>query len=124
MNRLVSGILRGGVIASAAVVALGLALYLITGRTGYEAAGQGLAGLIQLGNGATFPVSIWEAIRGVIALKPFAIIQLGLLLLIITPVVRVASSVVAFAIERDRVYVAITLFVFVVLVISFFLGMA
>jgi len=51
-----------------------------------------------------------------------AVIQLGLLILIATPVVRVAASVVAFAVERDRLYVAITLYVLAVILVSFFLG--
>jgi len=46
------------------------------------------------------------------------IIQLGLLLLIATPVVRVASSVLAFALERDRLYVVVTLVVLAVLLFS------
>jgi uncharacterized membrane protein len=46
------------------------------------------------------------------------IIQLGLLLLIATPVARVAFSVVAFALERDRLYVGITLIVLAVLAFS------
>lgn len=38
--------------------------------------------------------------------------MLGLLLLIATPVARVAFSVVAFALERDRTYLVVTLIVF------------
>ena len=46
------------------------------------------------------------------------IIQLGLLLLIATPVARVAFSLVAFALERDRLYVIVLLIVLAVLVYS------
>jgi len=49
---------------------------------------------------------------------PEAVIQLGLLILIATPVARVIFSLVGFALERDRVYVAITLVVLAVLVYS------
>jgi len=48
------------------------------------------------------------------------IIQLGLLLLIATPVFRVAFSVLGFAFERDRLYVAITLIVLAILLYSLF----
>ena len=44
--------------------------------------------------------------------------QLGLVLLIATPVARVAFSVVAYALQRDRAYVAITLIVLAVLLFS------
>jgi uncharacterized membrane protein len=44
-----------------------------------------------------------------------AIIDLGILLLIATPICRVVFAVIAFAIERDRLYVAISLTVLAVL---------
>jgi len=46
------------------------------------------------------------------------IIQLGLLILLATPVARVVFSVVAFAMQRDRLYIGITLFVLLVLLYS------
>ena len=49
-----------------------------------------------------------------------AIIQLGLLLLIATPVARVLFSAIAFAIERDYMYVVITLIVLAILLYSLF----
>jgi uncharacterized membrane protein len=50
--------------------------------------------------------------------QPRSLIQFGLLLLIATPVARVAFSVFAFAMQRDRLYVAVTLVVLAVLVAS------
>ena len=47
-----------------------------------------------------------------------ALIQLGVLLLIATPVARVIFAVVAFFVERDWLYVVISLFVLVVLAFS------
>lgn len=49
-----------------------------------------------------------------------AVIQLGLLLLIATPIVRVAFSVFAFAFEKDYMYVGFTLIVLAVLLYSLF----
>ena len=46
--------------------------------------------------------------------------QLGLLLLIATPVTRVIFSMVAFAIENDRMYVLFTMIVLAVLLYSLF----
>ncbi len=43
------------------------------------------------------------------------IIEIGLLLLIATPIARVVFSVVAFALQRDRAYVVVTLIVLAVL---------
>jgi uncharacterized membrane protein len=47
-----------------------------------------------------------------------AMIQLGLLLLIATPVLRVAFSVYGFARQRDRAYVVMTLVVLAVLLLG------
>jgi uncharacterized membrane protein len=47
-----------------------------------------------------------------------AIIQLGILLLIATPVARVVFAVFAFALERDKLYVAISLIVLAVLLVG------
>ncbi len=53
---------------------------------------------------------------------PTAIISVGLLVLILTPVLRVASTVVYFFLRRDRTYLAVTTFVLLVLIIGFLLG--
>ena len=51
---------------------------------------------------------------------PRGIMQLGLLLLIATPIARVMFSTWAFAIEGDRMYVGFTLLVLAVLLYSLF----
>ena len=48
------------------------------------------------------------------------IIQLGLLVLIATPVARVIFSLIGFLIEKDRIYVAITAVVLTILSFSLF----
>lgn len=53
--------------------------------------------------------------RGALAGGATAIIQLGLVLLIATPVVRVTFSAVVFVVERDPLYVVITLIVLTML---------
>ncbi|MBS1856512.1 MAG: DUF1634 domain-containing protein [Acidobacteria bacterium] len=55
---------------------------------------------------------------GIAAGRSEDLIQLGLLMLIATPIARVALSVFAFAAERDRTYVVITLIVLAVLLAS------
>ena len=55
--------------------------------------------------------------RGAVPSKR-ALIQLGLLVLIAVPVVRVAVSIVAFALERDWLYVVVTVLVLAILLFS------
>ena len=57
--------------------------------------------------------------RNACALNSLGIIQLGLLVLIATPIVRVILSVVAFVLERDLLYVVVTSIVLGVLLYSF-----
>lgn len=57
-------------------------------------------------------------LKSSIALNLSAIIQLGILILIATPVARVAFSVFAFAEERDWMYVIVTLIVLALLLFS------
>jgi len=54
--------------------------------------------------------------------KGFYIIELGVLLLIVTPIARVFFSLLAFAIEGDRKYVLITFIVLMIILLSMFTG--
>jgi uncharacterized membrane protein len=53
-----------------------------------------------------------------IHLQPRAIVQFGLVLLIATPIVRVAFCLVGFARQRDKLYIGISSIVLVVLIYS------
>jgi uncharacterized membrane protein len=63
-------------------------------------------------------------VRGAYRLDSHAIVQLGLVLLIATPIMRVGLTLVAFWWQRDRLYVCITGFVLALLVYSLFWGRA
>jgi uncharacterized membrane protein len=63
-----------------------------------------------------------QIIAGAVALRARSIIQVGLLILIATPIARVAFSLVAFALERDRAYVLITAIVLTILLYSLVSG--
>jgi uncharacterized membrane protein len=59
---------------------------------------------------------------GLAKLRGQAIVVLGLLMLIATPVVRVAVSILLFLEDGDLTYVAITTTVLVLLILSFLIG--
>jgi uncharacterized membrane protein len=125
-EEIISWILRLGVSASAALIVFGVVLLLVSGSTGYTGSVSNLAGLVQYNQSqvAAFPTTPGDVVAGLAQFKPYAFIALGLLLLIATPVLRVASSVVIFLLERDYAYVFITLIVLIILVVSFLLGKA
>jgi uncharacterized membrane protein len=65
---------------------------------------------------------IQQVIPEALALRPGGILALGLLILIATPILRVASSIIAFIYERDWRYTLITTIVFLIVLASIFLG--
>jgi uncharacterized membrane protein len=72
--------------------------------------------------GAAFPHTLCDVIAGVEDMRGQAIVAVGLLVLLITPVVRVAISVLAFLFERDHAFTIITIIVLALLLLSFVLG--
>jgi uncharacterized membrane protein len=106
-------LLRVGVYSSAAVILLGGILYLT--RHGGDSPDYGTFRGVQQAE--------WNLpgiLSGVVHLQSMAILQLGLLMLIATPVARVVFSVFAFLVERDYLYVAISAIVLAVLMYSLF----
>ena len=68
--------------------------------------------------------SLGAIIGGAFSGDAMAVVQLGLLLLIATPVARVAFTLVAFAIQRDRRYVIVTAIVLALLLYGLLSGRA
>lgn len=117
MAHIISTLLVAGVTLSAAVLLTGLALLAVTGRTGYhESLSPEL--ILSLPRAGAYPTSIRGVLQGAVELRPFAVIELGALLLIATPVFRVAASIILFLHERDYLYTVITLVVLSLLIIS------
>lgn len=108
--------LRIGVIVSSVIVFIGGVIYLI--RHGHEQPSYGDFTGVREGL-ADLP-GIWQ---GVMENKGMNIIQLGVVLLIATPIIRIAFSVIAFLIEKDYLYVGITLLVLGVIVFSMMGGL-
>ena len=72
---------------------------------------------------AHFPNTLLGVLTDVRHGRGQAIVMAGLLVLIATPVARVALSVVVFVKVRDRLYTAITSAVLLILLISFSVGL-
>ena len=111
LELLVGKLLRAGVLTSALVVAAGGALYLFQHHAdivdyktfrGESADLRSVSGISSL----------------VLHLESDGIIQLGLLLLIATPVARVALAALGFYLEKDHLYAAVSLIVLAVLMYS------
>jgi uncharacterized membrane protein len=115
VEQLLSRVLQAGVALAAAVVLIGGVAYLAAHgfeRYHYRIFRGEPADLRTLGG----------IIGAALALDSRAVIQLGVLLLLATPVARVALSVFAFARQRDLTYVLVTSIVLVLLLASLFAG--
>ncbi len=113
---LIGNLLRTGVALAATIVLIGGTIYLA--RHGLTVPRYD----VFAGEPAEL-CTLQGIVKGALTLQGRGLIQLGLLLLIATPVVRVAVSVVAFAAQRDRLYVVITLAVLMVLLYSLMNGL-
>ncbi len=117
LEKTLGNLLRFGVLASAVVVIVG---------SGFHLAHHGTTspdyGVFEVAPAELSHVS--GIVRSSFHLEPDALIQLGLLLLLATPIARVAFSVFAFACQRDWLYVVFTLVVLAILVCSIVFGHA
>jgi uncharacterized membrane protein len=108
LETIIGNLLRAGVLASATIVVIAGILYLI----------QHYADSVHYGN---FHVersnlrTLSGIFRSAMRLRSDALIQLGLVLLIATPIARVALAAIGFYLERDRLYVGVSLIVFAIL---------
>jgi uncharacterized membrane protein len=109
----IGALLRAGTLSSAFVILLGGVLYLARhsqDRPDYHTF-HGVPTQLHTLSGI---------LSGAVHGQSVAIIQLGLLMLIATPIARVLFSVVAFLAERDYMYVVVSAIVLAVLLYSFF----
>ncbi len=111
LENIIGQLLRAGVLLAAAIVFAGGVLYLVRHHaypTNYHTFIAGgphirtLRGIVQ------------SAAHG----DSEALMQIGLLLLILTPVARVAVAVVGFFLEKDRLYTIVSLIVLLILAFS------
>ncbi len=117
----ISLVLRVGVTLSVAVIAAGLALMFVhhpqyghlSGPFSYHRVTS---------TSTKFPHTLPQLAAALAAGEGRGVVVVGILLLILTPVLRVAVSVISFLYERDRAMTLVTLFVLAALVGSFLLG--
>jgi uncharacterized membrane protein len=115
IQQLIGRLLQFGVLLAAAVVAVGAGLLL------FRHGGAPVSFSVFRGEPEQLR-TIGGILRGALALDSRAIVQLGLVLLIATPVVRVAFMLAAFVFQRDRTYVWISALVLALLLYGILFG--
>ncbi len=111
IDRIIGTLLKVGVTLSALVVLVGGGIYLA--RHGMEVSDY------RIFRGEPSDLrNVPGIVKEALTLHGRGIVQIGLLMLIATPVARVAFAVLAFAMQRDRTYVTVTLIVLAILLYS------
>jgi len=117
MQAFIGKMLRTGVTLSACVTVLGGLMYIFR----HNALIPDYRNFTKVGEQY---ISLADIFKGVAEFRARAIIQLGVLLLIATPIARVIFSVVAFLLEKDYLYTIITLIVLGIICFSIVGGVA
>jgi uncharacterized membrane protein len=99
MNRTVYLVLVTGMILSFSIMIIGLVMYAITPT-----------------EGTTLPLD--KIVEGIVHGNPIAIIDLGIVILIATPFVRVMAAGLTFGQERDYRFVGISIFVLAMIILA------
>jgi len=117
MQLLLGQVLRAGTVISISIVFIGGIFYLY--RHGNTIADyrtfKGVPDFVQHSSGI---------FNGIFSLKGQAIIQFGIILLIATPIFRVIFSAIGFVLEKDYLYVGISLLVLLIIFMSMLSGHA
>ena len=116
MQAIIGWVLRLGVIISMMVVVFGGVVYLY--RHGHSIPNYSEFNDVP---GFVHPSGI---INGILAFRGRAVIQAGIILLVATPIVRVICSFIGFILEKDYLYIFITLTVLLIIFISMLSGHA
>ena len=116
MNNVVGNALRVGVVSSAVIILFGTAL--LMANKGLSTTSNDLTynnGQVPHGS---FNISLSGLFNGLASLQPYSIIELGVIVLLATPLTRVIISVFLFAAEGDKIFVYITAVVLILLLFS------
>lgn len=113
LQQLVGNILRGGVIIAMAIVVIGIALFII--HNGSHSIDYTYFSPIKF-------QGIAEVFRNVFRGDAESIIQLGVLLLIATPIARIVFAMIGYWLEGDKLYVMVSLIILAVIISSIIYG--
>ena len=117
MQQLIGQVLRYGVLISGCVAIIGGILYLWQ-------KGAGMPDYVHFNGEPAGYTSLTGIIKGLAHGSSTEIIQLGVVIMIATPIIRIVFSLFSFILERDRLYVIITSIVLCIILFSMFGGLS
>ena len=116
LNDAIGKVLRYGVVLSSAVMAAGLTLLLLAPPPGAPGSLQGLLDT----NFGKPTLNAAALIGGITGGNPISVLQLGTLILLATPLARVAASALLFLRDGDPLYVGVAVLVMATLLVAIF----
>ena len=119
LHAVVGRVLEVGMWSSVVLIAAGALRSAFSGRLG-----TGAAVTHALVTASSTPLRLGRLAEGIAHGGGNSLAMAGLLLLVATPVVRVAASATVFALRRDRAYVVICSVVLALMILGFVLGRA
>ncbi len=102
-------VLRYGSLLATLIMALGLGVWLVRG---------GLSAMPQFHRPPAHRIAVAALAPELVKFNPAAMIELGVLLLLLTPIFRILVAIVTFALERDYKYVLVSVGVLAVVLLS------
>jgi len=103
-NSVISGVLLFGVVTSLILILIGSILLMGNRNQSIQVGPSGL-------------------IDGILKIQPYSIINLGIVVLLLTPAARVIAAGISFAVERDYRYIAISALVLGVMTAAAVVGL-
>lgn len=117
MQQLIGQVLRYGVLLSGIVAIIGGILYLFQ-------KGSGMPDYVHFNGEPAGYTSLTGIIKGLASGSSTEVIQLGVVILIATPIIRIIFSLISFVLEKDKLYVLITAIVLFIILFSMFGGLS
>jgi uncharacterized membrane protein len=117
-NRVIGLTLRYGVVLAFIIIVVGSVLLFVESSTGYYSIGSNAAQLFDRHN--RFLIGFIPLIQGLATGKSYAILALGLIVLLATPIARVLISIFLFLQERRLIFVWIPATVLAILLVATF----
>lgn len=117
IEQLIGQVLRYGVLLSGSVAIIGGIWYLFQ-------QGQGIPHYTHFNGEPAGYTSLTGIFEGLKKGSASEIIQLGVVILIATPIIRIVFSLISFILEKDKLYVLITFIVLAIILFSMFGGLA
>ena len=118
IEAVMSPVLRYGVLIAAGLILAGVVLFVLTGG----ARAILLSPQVLPANAEANPASVRAVLDALTPPQPAAMTDLGLLILMVTPVAGVAVAAITFALRRDWLYVGLAAYVLLMLAIGFAMG--